>query len=124
MKNIILVLCICILAMILSACGKNEIAIEDCQWKLESATNIDSNSKVSVGDIVLTLRDGEIIINDVTNMETYKGAYEEMLVTDDENDYKIFLEGKEGNMSLTETENGEKNLLLTVDDYDLCFLQK
>jgi hypothetical protein len=125
MKKLIPVLFICILAIIFTSCGNKQINIEECDWQLQSVANLNDNGEsVSVGDITLTAKDGEIIIKDVTNVETYKGAYEEMLVTDIKDDYKIILEGKEGYMSLSESENGEVTLLLTVDGYDLCFFIK
>lgn len=122
MKKIISVLFICILAMILTSCGNNQINIEDCDWQLQSVTKL--NESMPVEDVVFKAQNGEIIIKDKTNKETYKGAYEEMLVTDIKNDYKIIVEGKDGYMSLLETENGKTTLLLTVDGYDLSFFMK
>lgn len=125
MKKIILVLCICIPVMIFTACGNNRTDVEAQTWQLQSVRNLNYNSEnASVDDVTLTAKDGEIIIENEKNAETYKGAYEEMLVTEIKDDYKIFVEGKEGYMSLSEAENGETILFLTVDGYDLCFSVK
>lgn len=138
MKKIIPVLCICILVMIFSACGKDEIKIEDYEWKLRTAANINTeNLVVAVGekdeaypdakvvDVVLTAKDGELVITDKTNDETYEGAYEEMLITDSSEDYKIIIKGKDGyaTVAYTTYADGTKELTLpiTIDGYDMYF---
>ncbi len=138
MKKIIPVLFICILAMIFTACGNDEIKIDGYEWQLRTAANInDEGLVVAVGekseaypdakivDVVLTAENGELIIEDKTNNETYKGAYEEMYVTENSDDYKIIIEGKEGyaTVAYTTYEDGSKKLTLpiTLDGYDLYF---
>lgn len=124
MKKVIAVLLILITAMIFTACGNNSVNIEECDWELQSVTNLNNNENMTVDNITLTAKNGEIAINDTINGKVYKGAYDEMLVTDITNDYKIIVEGKEGYVSITEGENGEITLLLTVDNYDLSFSAK
>lgn len=138
MKKIIPVLFICILVMIFSACGKDEIKIEDYEWKLRTAANINAeNLVVAVGekdeaypdakvvDVVLTAKDGELVITDKTHDETYEGAYEEMLITDSSEDYKIIIKGKDGyaTVAYTTYADGTKELTLpiTIGGYDMYF---
>ena len=138
MKKIIPVLFICILVMIFSACGKDEIKIEDYEWKLRTAANINAeNLVVAVGekdeaypdarvvDVVLTAKDGELVITDKINDETYEGAYEEMFVTDSSEDYKIIIKGKDGyaTVAYTTYADGRKELPLpiTIGGYDMYF---
>lgn len=138
MKKIIPVLFICILVMIFSACGKDEIKIEDYEWKLRTAANINAEKLVvavgekdeaypdaKVVDVMLTAKDGELVITDKTNNETYEGAYEEMLITDSSEDYKIIIKGKDGyaTVAYTTYADGTKELTLpiTIDGYDMYF---
>ena len=138
MKKIITVLFICILVMIFSACGKDEIKIEDYEWKLRTAANINEEGLVvavgekdkaypdaKVVDVVLTAKDGELVITDKTNDETYEGAYEEMLITDSSEDYKIIIKGKDGyaTVAYTTYADGRKELTLpiTIGGYDMYF---
>ncbi len=138
MKKIIPVLFICILVMIFSACGKDEIKIEDYEWQLRTAANINAEGLVvavgekneaypdaKVVDVVLTAKDGELVITDKTNDETYEGAYEEMFITDSSEDYKIIIKGKDGyaTVAYTTYADGTKELTLpiTVGGYDMYF---
>lgn len=138
MKKIIPVLFICILVVIFSACGKDEIKIEDYEWKLRTAANINAEKLVvavgekdeaypdaKVVDVVLTAKDGELVITDKTHDETYEGAYEEMLITDSSEDYKIIIKGKDGyaTVAYTTYADGTKELTLpiTIDGYDMYF---
>ncbi len=138
MKKLISVLCICILAMIFTSCGNNETKIEGYEWQLRTAMNIKAEGLVvAVGekdeaypdaeviDVVLTAKDGELIIKDKTNNEIYKGAYEEMYVTSNSEDYKVIVEGEDGyaTVSYTTYDDGTKELTLpiTVGGYDLYF---
>ena len=79
-------------------------------------------------EIYLTLKDGELIIEDVKNDTTYNGAYEEMYATDNEDDYKVIIDGATGYMEKMEAivgdEKGKIQLRMTVDEYDLIFLEK
>ena len=138
MKKIIPVLFILIMVMIFSACGKDEIKIEDYEWKLRTAANInaeglvvavgdkdEANPDAAVVDVILTAKDGEIIITDKTNDETYTGAYEEMFITDSSEDYKIIMKGKDGyaTVAYTTYADGTKELTLpiTIGGYDMYF---
>ncbi|MBR2953276.1 MAG: hypothetical protein IKC45_02695 [Clostridia bacterium] len=138
MKKIIPALFICVLVMIFSACGKDEIKIEDYEWHLRTAANINAeNLVVAVGekneaypdakivDVVLTAKDGELVITDKTNDESYVGAYEEMFITDSSEDYKIIMKGKDGyaTVAYTTYADGTKELTLpiTVGGYDMYF---
>lgn len=138
MKKLVPVLCICILAMIFTSCGNNEIKIEDYEWQLRTAISLEKDGIVfAVGeeteaypdaeviDVVLTAKDGELIIKDKTNNEIYKGAYEEMYVTPNSEDYKVIIEGEDGyaTVAYTTYDDGTKELTLpiTVGGYDLYF---
>ena len=126
MKKIIPVLCILILVMIFSACNKNEKTIEDCEWKLQSATSFKNQDEViKFGDTILRLNDGAIAIEDITNDKTFNGAYEEMYETDIKNDYKVIIEGATGYMELSELSEKDKDnqVLITIDQYDLYFVE-
>ena len=126
MKKIIPVLCILILVMIFSACNKNEKTIEDCEWKLQSATSFKNQDEViTFGDTILRLNDGAIVIEDITNDKTFNGAYEEMYETDIKNDYKVIIEGATGYMELSESSEDDKEnqILITIDQYDLYFVE-
>jgi NADPH:quinone reductase-like Zn-dependent oxidoreductase len=131
MKKLIPVLFILILAMIFTACGNDEMKIEDCKWEMGRVLSLEESGKiVAVGEneegekpvkMTLTANNGELILKDSTNNETYKGAYEEMVVTDEPNDYKIYLDGKEGYAVIAENEESETALVMSVQGYDLYF---
>lgn len=138
MKKIIPVLFTLILAMICTACGNDELRIEGYEWHLRTAANINAEGLVvavgekseaypdaKVVDVVLMAENGELIIEDRTNNERYKGAYEEMYVTEGSDDYKIIIEGKDGYATVAYTtyvdKTKELTLPITVDGYDLYF---
>ncbi len=131
MKKLIPVLFILILAMIFTACGNDEMKIEDCKWEMGRVLSLEESGKiVAVGEneegekpvkMTLTANNGELILKDSTKNETYKGAYEEMVVTDEPNDYKIYLDGKEGYAVIAENEESETALVMSVQGYDLYF---
>lgn len=129
MKKIIPVLCILILVMIFTACAKEATKMEESNWKLYSATSFKNNDeKINVDEIYLTLKEGELILEDVKNETTYNGAYEEMYATDNENDYKVIIDGATGYMEKIEAtdgaDNGKIQIRLTVDEYDLIFIEQ
>jgi NADPH:quinone reductase-like Zn-dependent oxidoreductase len=131
MKKLIPVLFILILAMIFTAFGNDEMKIEDCKWEMGRVLSLEESGKiVAVGEneegekpvkMTLTANNGELILKDSTNNETYKGAYEEMVVTDEPNDYKIYLDGKEGYAIISENEDSKTTLVMNVQGYDLYF---
>jgi hypothetical protein len=138
MKKLIPVLFVCILAMIFTSCGNSELKIEGYEWQLRTAASLNEESVVvavdekneaypgaEIVDVVLTAKNGELIIQDKTNNETYTGAYEEMYVTESSGDYKIIIKGKEGyaTVEYTTYADGTKELILpvTVGGYDMYF---
>ncbi len=141
MKKVLAVLLVFVFVIaMLSACGNNEANIEDGEWKLKSIESLNDNGDViAVGEkseassdakvleIVLTAQDGELLLADKTNDETYNGAYEELLITDSRDDYKIFIDGKEGLINSTKTVYPDGSevpmLIMTVDGYDLYFVR-
>lgn len=142
MKKVISVLLLIILIMMgFTACSSDENKIEDFEWELGKAMNIEKEGlMVALGeedtaypdaeivDVLLTANDGSIVIEDKTNGKTYEGAYEEMYVTDSNDDYKIIIKGKEGyvNVSRTIYQDGREvpTLILTIDGYDMYFYGK
>ena len=129
LKKIIPLLCILILAVIFSACAKEDAIVEESHWELYAVTSFKNNDvKINVDEIYLTLKDGELIIEDVKNDTTYNGAYEEMYATDNEDDYKVIINGATGYMEKKKAvegeEKGEFQIRLTVDEYDLIFIEK
>ncbi|MBQ8766456.1 MAG: hypothetical protein IJZ16_06585 [Clostridia bacterium] len=109
-----------------SACKNDEVNIEDFEWKLTSVTKLDEKElNISAENVILTAGDGELLLWDKTNSETFNGAYEELLVTDNADDYKIFLDGKEGYINVSKTVYEDKTeeplLIMTIDGYDLYF---
>ncbi len=137
-KTISIFLALCVILTLFTACGSDELTVESTKWKLQKAVNIEKEGQVvAVGerneenrdiplvDVTLVAIDGEITITDHSINETHTIAYEEMNVTDDANDYKLLINGKEGYMVFAENgyfENESKpTLVLTVDGYDLYF---
>lgn len=109
------------MAVFITACGKDYVEIGGCEWKMTSVTNLENkNVENSVGDIVLVADDGELTLSDKESGAIYNGAYEEMIVTENEDDYKIYLDGKEGYATITK----DQTLIITVDGYDLYFSVK
>ncbi len=122
-----------------SACNKNQVTFEDTEWTFDIAMNMKAGSLVvavseenseiypdaKATEITLSAKNGEIIIEDKTNNETYMGAYEDMYETDETNDYKVILEGVDGYAMVSVTEyddDSEKpTLIISVGDYDMYF---
>lgn len=127
MKKVLsLIFALIFIITVFSACNNNEFNIEDFEWKLTSVTKLDEKElNISAENVILTANDGELLLWDKTNNETFNGAYEELLVTDNSDDYKIFLDGKEGYINVTKTIYEEKSeeplLIMTIDGYDLYF---
>jgi PBP1b-binding outer membrane lipoprotein LpoB len=68
LKKIIPLLCILILAVIFSACAKEDATVEESHWELYAVTSFKNNDvKINADEIYLTLKDGELIIEDVKN---------------------------------------------------------
>ncbi len=124
------------MTMFFSACGKDEIKIEDYKWALDRAISLEdglvvvsdeedsAKPDVRVAEFLLTANDGEIIIEDKTGDKTFDGAYEEMYITDSNDDYKIIIKGKEGYMKVSEITSQDRKmpeLVMTIDGYDLYF---
>lgn len=127
MKKVLsLIFALIFIITMFSACNNDEVHIEDFEWKLTSVTKLDEKElNISAENVILTAGDGELLLWDKTNNETFNGAYEELLVTDNSDDYKIFLDGKEGYINVTKTIYEDKNeeplLMMTIDGYDLYF---
>lgn len=127
MKKVLsLIFALVFIITMFSACNNDEFKIEDFEWKLTSVTKLDEKElNISAENVILTANDGELLLWDKTNNETFNGAYEELLVTDNSDDYKIFLDGKEGYINVTKTIYEDKNeeplLIMTIDGYDLYF---
>lgn len=127
MKKVLsLIFALVFIITVFSACNNNEFKIEDFEWKLTSVTKLDEKElNISAENVILTANDGELLLWDKTNNETFNGAYEELLVTDNSDDYKIFLDGKEGYINVTKTIYEDKSeeplLIMTIDGYDLYF---
>ncbi len=127
MKKVLsLIFALIFIITMFSACNNDEFRIEDFEWKLTSVTKLDEKElNISADNVILTANDGELLLWDKTNNETFNGAYEELLVTDNSDDYKIFLDGKEGYINVTKTIYEDKNeeplLIMTIDGYDLYF---
>lgn len=126
MKKVLVVLFAFFIITIFSACGTDEVKIEDCEWKLTSAIKLDEKElDISAENVILTANNGELLLWDKTDGETYNGAYEELFVTDNADDYSIFLDGKEGYINVSKTIYEDKSeeplLIMTIDGYDLYF---
>lgn len=131
-KYLSVVLISVLIAITFSACQQVVYSIEACSWEMGAVLSLEENGKTiadkSSIDLSLTAENGELILEDKTNNEVYKGAYEEMIVTDEINDYKIYLDGKEGYALISETEyenkESEITLVISVDGYDMYFYEK
>ena len=104
-----------------ASCGIGKLTIEDHEWKMAAVMIndmelADSDSIViAVGepdevhpnapvvDIILTAKDGQLTVTDMTNDKVYKGTYKVTQITPRGTDYKIELDGQSGYATVAPT---------------------
>lgn len=141
MKKVISIfLALVFLSLTFAGCSKEKATIEDCTWEMSVAMERENEKLIiAVGDkeqqtaypdsqivnVILRAVDGELIIEDITNGETYKGAYEEKFNSPESVDYNIFIEDERGDASVAQPQydggEGEPTLVISIGNYDLYF---
>lgn len=139
MKKIISIFLLLTLSILtLSACGAENVKIEDYEWKMRTVMRNDTDLDVpAVGeedsahpgakivDLRLTAKDGKITITDVTNNKTYEGTYSVQDKTPREIIYEVTIDGKDGyaSVAMTEYHDGteEPTLPVNLGDYSIYF---
>ena len=123
MKKFVCVLMTLILALGLSACNGDVVAIEDYEWKMgavmrndiEAAQNEDElvvavgeeddiHPNAKIVDLKLVAKDGSITITDATNNKTYSGTYKVQQKTLKGTDYEVTIDGIKGYATVAPTE--------------------
>ena len=144
MKKFICVLMTLILALGLSACNGDVVAIEDYQWKMgavmrndiEAAQNEDElvvavgeeddiHPNAKIVDLKLVAKDGSITITDATNNKSYSGTYKVQQKTPKGTDYEVTIDGIKGYATVAPTEyyDGSEvpTLPINLGEYSLYF---
>lgn len=136
-KVLSVILAFIFITTMFSACSDG-VSVDERQWRLYSVSDLNDNGKIiavdektdvnpdaSTVDIMLTFKQGELILKDKINNVTHMGAYEELIATDNVDDYRIFIDGKEGYINVKKSVQQDKSeetiLIMTVDGYDLYF---
>ena len=123
MKKFVCVLMTLILALGLSACNGDVVAIEDYEWKMGAVmrndievTQNEDELVVAVGeeddvhpnakivDLKLVAKDGSITVTDATNNKTYSGTYKVQQKTPKGTDYEVTIDGIKGYATVAPTE--------------------
>ena len=144
MKKFVCVLMTLILALGLSACNGDVVAIEDYEWKMGAVmrndievTQNEDELVVAVGeeddvhpnakivDLKLVAKDGSITITDATNNKTYSGTYKVQQKTPKGTDYEVTIDGIKGYATVAPTEyyDGSEvpTLPINLGEYSLYF---
>ena len=132
-------LVIAVLTISLTACGANDMKIENYEWKMRMVMRNDTDLDVpAVGeadvahpeakivDLTLVAKDGKITITDVTNNKTYEGTYSVSGKNPKGTDYEITIDGITGYATVAPTEysDGSKvpTLPINLGEYSLYFI--
>lgn len=144
MKKFVCVLMALVLALGLSACNGDVVAIEDYEWKMgavmrndiEVAQNEDElvvavgeeddiHPNAKIVDLKLVAKDGSITITDATNNKTYSGTYKVQQKTPKGTDYEVTIDGIKGYATVAPTEyyDGSEvpTLPINLGEYSLYF---
>jgi len=131
-----------ILCLSLTACGKEELAIENYEWNLRYAYQVEDNQinviatdeydtahpNASIVEVTLKAEDGKITIADKTNNKTYTGTYTLENTNPKEKNYKVLINGQEGyaTVAMTTYADGseEPTLPINLGEYSLYFYSK
>lgn len=134
-----------VIILILMSCGKDVITMEDYEWKMRTVMSSDMDKAqsedelvIAVGesddlypdakiiDLKLTAKDGELIVTDITNGETYDGTYKIMKQTPKSIDYEVVINGLRGYATVASTEyyDGSEipTLPINLGEYALYFI--
>lgn len=115
MKKLLISVLMAVFLFTLSACNSEKFAIEDYEWKMravmrndiEVAQNEDElvvavgefdelYSDVTIVELTLTAKEGNITMTDVTNDKTYAGTYDVIKRTSEGAGYKVTIDGVNG----------------------------
>ena len=134
-----------IFSLLLSSCGANLVAIEDCDWKMRAVmtTRVEEGQTendfvIAVGeaddvypdakivDLTLSAKDGKLTVTDLTNGKTYDGTYKVTKRTPKSIDYEITINGKQGYATVANTRyyggEEEPTLPINMGEYSLYFV--
>lgn len=121
MKRIISVLLLLTVILTFVSCSSENIAIEDCEWKMRTVMSneiepADSEAAIiAVGepddiypnavivDVTLKAANGKITVTDNTNNKVYSGKYKTTKNTPKGTDYEIEIDGKSGYATVAPT---------------------
>lgn len=143
MKKRFIIFPVLFLVVFLAACGREEVSIEDYEWKMRTVMSNDieladseevviavgekdelyPNAKVM--DITLVANDGKITVEDETNKETYNGSYKVIETTPDGINYEVIIDGVSGYATVSPTEYSDgteiPTLPINMGDYSVYF---
>ena len=134
-----------IFSLLLSSCGANLVAIEDCDWKMRAVmtTRVEEGQTendfvIAVGeaddvhpdakivDLTLSAKDGNLTVTDLTNGKTYDGTYKVTKRTPRSIDYEITINGEQGYATVAKTTyyGGDEipTLPINIGEYALYFV--
>ena len=138
-KAIALTLLVISLCLMLMACGTQNPKIEDFEWQMHTAMQLDKDSlaytagaessnthpEASVLKVTLLAKDGKIVITDATNNKTYNGTYTVSGKNPKGTDYRITFGGETGYATVAYTTyldgTQKPTLPITLGDYSICF---
>ncbi len=144
MKRLISVLICALLIMCLSGCGGNTkiLTMEGATWGLATVESNRNGEVVAYdpkadpdfsGDypdavmmsMSVTADNNSLMLTDLTSGVIYSGTYEEISASEESAEYKITLEGADGEAVVTASEYNPSTdlltLVITAGDYDLTF---
>ena len=131
-----------IIFLSLTACGKEELAIENYEWNLRYAYQVEDNQikviatdkydtihpNASIVEVTLKAEDGKITILNKTNSNTYTGTYILENAKPKEKIYKVLIDGQEGYATVAMTtysdDSEEPTMPINLGEYSLYFYSK
>ena len=143
-KAIALILVLSALTFLFCGCGADKPEIEDCEWTMRYAMHTEDGTVVmdatenevppdaypNAKTVKLTLvaKDGIITVTDMTNNKIYTGSYTVDGKNPEGTDYKVIIDGTEGNatVAMTTFADGTKEPTLPINlgIYSLYFYGK
>ena len=147
MKRLIFAIPLLVALLIFSSCSAELVSIEECEWKMSAIMSNTGDSLQNASDFVIAVgeadeihpnakiiemtliaQNGELILTDATNGNTYNGTYSVSRKTPKSIDYEIVIDGVKGYATVAKTKyyDGSEipTLPINLGEHALYFVPK